>query len=523
MTAALSLLTLSVHHRTEQHLLSLQVHQATSTLAAALPLVQTELDDALQVAEATNSPAAFTRFIRARSAGEVTFSSVSLWRRTGDSVQRLALIGADPALITDGRTGFLSGLAQADMIRITPLLPGGAVAHLGFADLPVGDTNLIVYAESALPPNGRLDLGSASPFGDIQFALYLNHVQPQDLLESTVPTPIRSRRATAIAPFGDATIILVGTPTSDPAGGLSSALPWIVLGAGIILTLGAATMTELLGRRRRVAEALAEENQRLYLEQRDIATTVQHALLPELPELDELEVAARYLPGTAGMDVGGDWYDVVCEPGRCTFVVGDVCGRGLRAATIMASLRFGTRAYVAQGDPVEIIVEKLGRLHDFDGEELFATLLIGQIDIARRRLTLVNAGHPPLLLVTPEGASFVDTPITTPVGVNPVGSTPGAPTRPPEPRAVARTIDIPDHGLLIAYTDGLVERRDLPLDTGLDDLLRAGIDPRRPVEETLDQLVTSLLPAGPVDDTAILALRWRPRPSGPPDGVRPAD
>jgi hypothetical protein len=495
VTALFTVLTLSLHDRTEQHLLDLQVRQAAGTLAAALPQIQTVLDDGLQVASATRSPTAFQRFVTAREKSGLQFSSVSLWQKSGTTLQRLALIGGPPLLLADGQLGFLQAVRPSPQLQITGILSQGDSAGIGYADMPVGGNGLIAYAESRLPPGRHLAVASSNPFHDVNFALYLNSVRPQNLLETT--GSVRSPRATAKAPFGDSSIVLVGSSNVALAGGLSANLPWIVLGVGLVLTASTAGSAEVLARRRRLAEELAEENQRLYLEQRNIATTVQHALLPEVPKLEELEVGARYLAGTAGIDVGGDWYDVVCRPGVCTFVVGDVSGRGLRAATTMASLRFSIRAYLAQGDSPESIVEKLAGLGDFDGTEQFATLCIGQIDIDERQLTVVNAGHPPLLVVTPGESWFVRTPTSPPVGLDPE-------------QVESSTVTIPEDGLLLAYTDGLVESRDQPLSAGLERLRRSGIDPNRPVEETLDRLVESLLPEGPVDDTAILALRWKP-------------
>lgn len=495
-TIVLALLTFAVHRREQQHLLDLQVDQAATTLAAALPLVETQLDDGLQVAEATQSPADFERFMKSTKSSEIHFRSVSLWRQEGGTAHLLALIGPNPGLVSDGRTAVLSRLVPSAKISVLGILPVGSGAAIGFADLPAGSGGLIAYAESALPA-GRHLKPPRGAFGDIQFALYLNATRPEDLLESTVPTPIRSRRATASAPFGDATILLVGTPTVDLAGGLAATLPWIVLGAGLALTVAGGGITEVLLRRRRLAETLAEENERLYLEQRNIATTVQHALLPEMPKLEDLEVGARYLSGTEGTEVGGDWYDVVSRPGKCVFVVGDVSGRGLRAATTMASLRFAIRAYLAEGHGPEDVVSRLGRLHDFDGEDVFATLLVGEVDIAHRRVTLVDAGHPPPLMVTSDGASFLDVSALPPIGVDFSG-------------VASTTVDIPPGALLIAYTDGLTERREEPLDAGMERLRAARIDPGEPMEQLLDRLVETLLPQGPVDDTAILALRWRP-------------
>ncbi|HET6963672.1 MAG TPA: PP2C family protein-serine/threonine phosphatase [Acidimicrobiales bacterium] len=497
VTTAFSLLTLALHHRTQRHLLQLQVREAAAAVAAGLPSIQTVLDDSLQVARATNSPAAFQRFMTERTVAGPKFTSVSLWRRANGSLRQLAVVGSPPALAADGQEGFLAGIRPGLSLQVTPILHNTAAGAVGFADMPPGDTDLIAYAETALPSGRHLPVARSNPFGLIQFALYLNQVKPSDLLEDTGPLPVRSHDARATAPFGDAAIVLVGSSNANLDGGLAASLPWVVLGVGLLLTGGAAATAELLGRRRRRAEELAEENQRLYLEQRNIATAVQHALLPEVPKLEELEVGARYLAGTAGIDVGGDWYDVVCTPGRCTFVVGDVCGRGLRAATTMASLRYATRAYVADGDRAEEVVAKLGRLQDFDGGELFATLLIGEIDIPGRRVKVVNAGHPPLLLVSPQGVSFVDLAVNPPVGVA-------------EGAAVATWVDVPERGLLLAYTDGLVERRDQALTVGLDRLREIPMDPDWSVDDLLDRLVEAMLPDGAVDDTAILAVRWRP-------------
>lgn len=495
---AFSSLTLAVHDRTEQHLLQLQVRDAASTLAAGLPGIQSEMDDGLQVVRATGSPAAFRQFAADRILTQPSYRSVSLWRRTGGQVVPLSEVGARPALVADGRLAFLASLRPGAGIRVGPILPSGPGAVLGLADMPDQDGGLAVYAETALPPGRHITVPASSPYHVLQFALYVNAIRPPDLLESTGSTPIKGRRAVASDRFGDSSILVVGASRANLAGDLSADLPWIVLGAGLALTAFAAATAELLGRRRRRAEELAEENQRLYLEQRDIATTVQNALLPEVPTLEELEVGARYLAGTAGIDVGGDWYDVVCRPGTCTFVVGDVCGRGLRAATTMAAVRFATRAYIAQGDDPRRIVEKLARLQDFEDADLFATLLIGQIDIPSRRLTFVSAGHPPPLIVSPSGSSFVEVPPGPPVGVH--GS-------PPPP---ATEVDLLPGALLVAYTDGLVERREQSLTRGLELLATARIDPSAPVEETLDRLVADLLPGGATDDTAILAVRWRP-------------
>ena len=105
------------------------------------------------------------------------------------------------------------------------------------------------------------------------------------------------------------------------------------------------------------------------------------------------------MPGVDGVDIGGDWYDVIdVGGGQVILVVGDVSGRGLRAATEMASLRYAIRAYAAQGDPPEVILSKLSRLINLVRDGHFATVLCGLVNVAERRVTFANAGHPSPLL-----------------------------------------------------------------------------------------------------------------------------
>ena len=115
---------------------------------------------------------------------------------------------------------------------------------------------------------------------------------------------------------------------------------------------------------RRSLERIAEENRRLYSEQRTIAQTLQHALLPEaLPKIQGVETGARYEAGVEGVDIGGDWYDLIAlDDHRLLLVVGDVSGRGVRAAATMASLRYAIHAYAAQNDPPATILTKLSKL-----------------------------------------------------------------------------------------------------------------------------------------------------------------
>ncbi|HET9075793.1 MAG TPA: PP2C family protein-serine/threonine phosphatase [Acidimicrobiales bacterium] len=496
-TLVLALIAQVVNRGSDQRLVNLQVRQAATALAAALPTSQTEMVDGLQVARATGSTAAFKQFMTPH-VGRAGFASVSLWRRSGTAVSMEALVGARPALAGDGRAdSFLTSIAPSPQLSVAGLLADGPAQRIGFAEYPPGDQDLVVYAETVVPAGHHLDVPRTSAFSDLNFALYLGRsAAPSQLIESSVPTPIRGVRSLATVPFGDTSITVVGTPTTNLAGALSAALPWIVLGAGLVFAVGSMMVAEYVSRRRTQAEELARENERLYLEQRSIASDFQQALLPDLPRFDGLEVGARYIAGTEGLDVGGDWYDVIQNgPRRCTFVVGDVCGHGLKAATTMASLRFASRAYLAEGADPASLLERLGHLEDLD-DDTFATVLVGTVDLDSRRMVVASAGHPPPLLLSDSHASFVPLTPTAPIGVERAR---------PEPL----TTVVPDGAVVVAYTDGLVERRGEAIDVGLERLRSIRWRDGASVEEILDRLVATLLPGGAGDDTALLAMRWQ--------------
>jgi serine phosphatase RsbU (regulator of sigma subunit) len=204
----------------------------------------------------------------------------------------------------------------------------------------------------------------------------------------------------------------------------------------------------------------------------------------------------RYVPGADGVEIGGDWYDVMgVDDGGIVFVVGDVSGRGLRAATVMASLRYAIRAYAAQGDDPAAILVKLAKLIDIVRDGHFATVLCGRVNVAERMLTIANAGHPNPLLIDATGAQFVTTNVGPPIGV------PGGTYAP-------INVAIPAGATLLTYTDGLFERRGENPDIGLS-RLRQAARTEQPLDDLLDGLLHGMAPVGSQDDTAILGMRWR--------------
>ena len=332
-----------------------------------------------------------------------------------------------------------AGAPSGGRLSVIGILSGGG--GLGFADGPSGGpSGFVVFAESPIPAGHKVSLPKDFAFSQLNFALYLGDSQRRSaLVEASVSTvPLTGRTAVATVPFGDTTLTLVGTPMGTLGGSLDQRLPWIVGVIGVVLSLAAALMTERLVRRRRLAESLAAENRRLYGEQHGIAEALQRALLPnELPALGGVEIDGRYVAGMESMDIGGDWYDVIAsDDDHFLFVVGDVSGRGVRAATIMASLHYSIRAYAAEGDPPSAILTKLCSLLDVDRDAHFATILAGYVDIDRREVTLSSAGHFGPLLMSRDETDYVDVVTGVPIGID---------TSPTYPTV---TVTVPRHGTL---------------------------------------------------------------------------
>ena len=252
-------------------------------------------------------------------------------------------------------------------------------------------------------------------------------------------------------------------------------------------------LAEELGRR----AGLAVTNVRLYAQASMTAETLQHSLLPDLPELPHLVTAARYLPGAAGAEVGGDWYDVIpLESGRTAIVVGDVMGRGVTAAALMGQLRTAVRAYaLIAEDPAEtmnLVAGYVGSRDDVD----FATVLLLTIEPDGHAVSVCSAGHLPPVLFGGGEAALITLNQNPPLGL-------------PDHRYVMSTFEMRPGATLLLYTDGLVERRRVPLDDGIKRLLElVSAGPQEP-EALLDHLIASLLPDGADDDVALLAARSR--------------
>jgi serine/threonine-protein kinase RsbW len=245
---------------------------------------------------------------------------------------------------------------------------------------------------------------------------------------------------------------------------------------------------------RRLANAL--ENARLYERERKIAETLQQSLLPRfVPQVPGARVWARYLPGT-DLVVGGDFWDVIELPcQRLLLVVGDVAGRGERAAIVMGRLRTVIRASTDGDTTPAALLAVLNRFL-VDHEDEMATCLCAVFDQTTGALRIANAGHPPLLRLGTDGeASYVGGATGVPIGVRPF-TTYGE-----------ETFTVEAGETLMLFTDGLVERRDEPIDARLDLLARRTREAVAAGDGWCDRVVDAMIGARRDDDVALLGVR----------------
>jgi GAF domain-containing protein/anti-sigma regulatory factor (Ser/Thr protein kinase) len=247
---------------------------------------------------------------------------------------------------------------------------------------------------------------------------------------------------------------------------------------------------------------LALERASQYEAEQTIAETLQRSVLPSsLPRVDGVELAARYLPGSAQLDVGGDWFDALLLPdGKLGLVVGDVVGKGVQAAASMAQLRNAIRAFSVDRMKPSSVLMRLNRLADEVLDTSFATLAYLALEPDTGVCRLSSAGHPPPAVVYPDGrVELIEGARGLPLGTG--------------IRTTYRVemFELPPGSVVVLYTDGLIERRGRSIDEGLDSLrtalASAPKDPDRLLEHILEHVVGDDERG---DDIALLAARIFP-------------
>lgn len=248
-----------------------------------------------------------------------------------------------------------------------------------------------------------------------------------------------------------------------------------------------------------IAQAL--ERAVLYDAKHQLAHGLQAALLPHsLPSLPGIDAAARYLPATQGMDIGGDFYDLVPVGGPAAAVIGDVQGHNVTAAGLMGQIRTAVRAYTTVGQAPAEVMRSTNRLLIDLGAELFASCLYLRLDPRQGRAVMARAGHPPPLLLRPDGRVRV-----LDLAGGPLLGIDGSAVYP------TTEVDLAPGSVLALYTDGLIESPGVDIEDALADLGRQLAEAGdRPLEELADELVRRSAAARErIDDVALLLLRAR--------------
>lgn len=506
VTAGLALASAELASSNEQHLLKLRSKEVASVFTSALPDIETPLGAAVALANITGAdPAKFTQFASTYVGlpkGE--FVSMSVWR-VGHLNQGPVVVVGDPPELPEARGGVIPILraaerrtGQAAALTVRGLLN---TTQRRFAYVYAGSSpgQFIVEAEEALPASRYTRLPANSAYSNIDAAIYVgSHETPSRLLLSTVRhLPLPGAHAVSVIPFGTDELSVVISARQPLGGTLPEQMPWVIAVVGVLLTAGAAFLTFRLIWGGRRAQGLAAENRRLYSEQHEIAQSLQEALLPdELPKIEGLQLAAVYDAGAPGVDIGGDWYDMIrLSPRRLMLVVGDVSGRGIRAAAAMASVRSAIQ-YAAQADPPEDFLPMLSGLRSLRDQGQLATVLCVVIDLQENRVQITSAGHLPPLLVHDGQCEFLEAEVGLPIGVD------------TESSYVSSSFAVPDGACLIGFTDGLVERHGENLDDGLERLRQAAMRASGDLEEMMAQILEQVRGAESVDDTAMAGVQW---------------
>ncbi|MGW6927552.1 PP2C family protein-serine/threonine phosphatase [Streptomyces sp. NPDC054950] len=319
-----------------------------------------------------------------------------------------------------------------------------------------------------------------------------------------------------------------GLPGVDdlPPSSLAPAQPLLCIPLTVRRTLGVLTLTApgprfdpdtslmLVELARRIGIAL--DIARRYEQHRDTAEALQRAQLTDLPPTQGLLLAARYLPATHGLNIGGDWYDAFTQPdGSLLAVIGDVTGHGLRAAILMGQLRTALRAYAVDDDSPAQLLTRLHRLLRHQHPELYATAAIARFQPGNPTVVWAAAGHPPPVVRAPDGTVRV------------LDAKPGIMLGVPLPYTYEdHSIELTPGSTLALYTDGLVERRALGIDLGIGRLAQA-LSSLRPtdLEQDLDAAAESLLKpllddSERDDDVCLLLCHTTPMSPSPLSGVQ---
>ncbi len=418
----------------------------------------------------------------ARAEGEV-----NSWAEVTERL--LAATSALSAAVTADDVSVLLTAAAAGAIEVDD-----AMIYLVERDTP-GSLRVIGALRAAAGEDGSVDSAPGTPYTDALLSRTALFLENAEQIARAYPA-------------------LVGRPDGRPVQSLA-ALPLVAgdVSIGTLLVAGSRPREfrlldrELLSALVRVG-AQALQRALLFEQQSSLATTLQEALLPQsLPVRADVDLIGRYLPATAGVDVGGDWYDVLeIGESELLLVVGDVMGKGVPAATLMGQLRSAVRTLAAVDPDPAAILSGLDQLATGFAPDDIVTLVIVALDVQAGTVVIANAGHLPPLVFAP---GLPGVPATSPLNTSPPIGVPVS-----GPRASTQ-LKLPPNVSLMLLTDGLVEERANDLDARLAELTARATELLADSDADLEAVADALVQPRVHRDDDVTVLLARLRPTAP--------
>lgn len=414
-------------------------------------------------------------------------------RTAADSVARAELLQSITTLLqTSATTADISGRVPRAVRQALDCL--SAAIYVRDGDLLVG------AGHPVLSPEMQAAVGTVEVEGDNPMSQAFRTGKPLLVtvadsdtyadLAGLDPGPLT---ATLVVPLFDREQHTLGVLAVNWSGEPSAAID-VDLFAGVAAQIAVALeRAQLLDAERAGREELARSVSALSALSREL----QRGLLPQrLPELDRLSIATRYQPAVAGVEIGGDWYDVIENGREVVFVIGDVQGHNTRAAALMGRLSTAVRAYLSEGHTPSAALERTNSLLLDLGENRFATCCLLRLDLDSGAVVVASAGHPPPVVVDGRGLRLLDVDPGPPLGVLEGATFPGSGHR------------LRGRSSVVLHTDGVVETPESGSDVG-DATLREVL--ARHHTDTADDLATAIMDAIPhrlADDAAMLVLTY---------------
>ncbi|MEU9111360.1 SpoIIE family protein phosphatase [Streptomyces sp. NPDC048483] len=381
------------------------------------------------------------------------------------SVRDVVELAADQIMPSFGAQGFVVSVTEADRLRV--------VGYRGYRPEVINRLDLPPFRDPGAPTVRALTTGVPLFFASPHEMAQLNPDIPR----------LTNRAAWAFLP-----LIVSGRPVGCCVLSYDRPHPFTPDERAILTSLAGL-----------IAQAL--DRARLYDAKHQLAHGLQTGLLPAtLPTMPGLEVAARYLPAAHGMDIGGDFYDLIrLDDTTVAAAIGDVQGHNVKAAALMGQVRTAVHA-TAGAPPGEVLARTNRLLTDLD-TGLFTSCLYAHLDLAHHRVRLATAGHPPPLLRHPDGHTEILRVLPgLLLGIDPDAEYP------------TTEIPLPPGAVLALYTDGLVEAPGVDLDDATADLAdRLARAPHQPMDTLADALVSHDPQTDPrSDDIALFLLHPQP-------------